>query len=100
MVGSAAVHRDKLYLQITGTLPPGTLDTVSRENPADASCGAASLTVIAQLQPPRPGGGLGLRLAAGRRVGRGTGGVDGRGATKAARFAQVAVGEDQIVASV
>ena len=49
LVGSAAVHRDELYLQITGTLPRGTLDTVPREDVGGASTSAASLTIIAQL---------------------------------------------------
>ena len=48
-VGSATVHADTLYLQITGALPHGTLD-LSTGRPAGRTFGDASLTVTAQLQ--------------------------------------------------
>ncbi len=49
LVGSAGVHGDELYLQITGTLPLRALVTVPREDAPGASDSAASLTVTAQL---------------------------------------------------
>jgi hypothetical protein len=49
LVGSAGVHHDELYLQITGTLPRRALDTVPRQDPPGTSASTASLTLTAQL---------------------------------------------------
>lgn len=51
LVGSATVRREQLYLQVTGTLPSGALDTTTGQVAVAPSYapGAASMTVTAQL---------------------------------------------------
>ena len=50
LAGSATVHADSLYLQITGAVPQGMLD-LSTGRAIERTRGDGSLTVTAQLQP-------------------------------------------------
>ena len=61
-----AIQHDELYLHITGTLPPGTLDTVPGEDDGYLAASTASLTVIAQLHrhDAEPGNATRQHLAA------------------------------------